>query len=192
MAETTGDVVRGVDLSDDEYVIRQSLLRNKYAVRDATGETVLRGKQKLLKMKEEFPFTTPDGDPVFRVKAQNVLDIAGDYAIVDEASDDTVAVIEKEFTVFKHVYRVRSPDGDLWATIESESTVVMMLKSVSELLGLIPHTYTITGPDGAELGTISERFSIRDVYDVAVDDAGDAPREALVAAAIAIDALEGN
>lgn len=192
MAETTADVIGGIDLSGDEYVIRQSLIRNKYAVADGDGNTVLRGKQKLLKMKEEFPFTTPDGETVFRVKAKNILDIAGGYSIVDEASGDTVAVIEKQFTFFKHVYRVRSPDGDLWATIESESAVVMALKDFSEVLGLLPHTYTITGPDGESLGTISERFSLRDVYDVHIEASGDAPKEALVATAIAIDALEGN
>lgn len=192
MSEPTADVIGGVDLSGDEYVIRQSLVRNKYAVEDAAGDTVLRGKQKLLKMKEEFPFTTPDGETVFRVKAKNVLDIAGGYTLVDEATGDTVAVIEKEFTFFKHVYRIRSPDGDLWATIESESTVVMALKEFSEVLGLLPHTYTITGSDGESLGTIHERFSLRDVYDVRIDDSGAAPKEALVATAIAIDALEGN
>lgn len=192
MSESTADVIGGVDLSGDEYVIRQSLVRNKYAVEDATGTTVLRGKQKLLKMKEEFPFTTPDGETAFRVKAKNVLDIAGGYSLVDEATGDTVAVIEKEFTLFKHVYRVRSPDGDLWATIESESAVVMALKGFSAALGLIPHSYTVTGPDGERLGSIRERFSLRDVYDVRIDDSGDAPKEALVATAIAIDALEGN
>lgn len=193
MAETSErDVIGGVDLVDDEYVVRQSLVRNRYAVEDATGQVVLRGKQKLFKMKEEFPFTDPDGNVAFRVKAQNLLDIAGDYALVDEATGDTVAIIEKEFTLFKHVYRVRSPDGDHWATIESESALVMALKSFSSILGLLPHTYTISGPDGERLGTIHERFSIRDAYDVELHDTGGAPKEALVATAIAIDALEGN
>jgi len=193
MAETSErDLIGGIDLHDDAYVVRQSLVRNKYAVEDSDGTVVLRGKQKLLKMKEEFPFTDPDGNVVFRVRARNLLDVAGDYTLVDEATGDAVATIEKEFTFFKHVYHVRSPDGDHWATIESESALVMALKSISSLLGLIPHTYSVTGPDGRALGSIHERFSIRDAYDVEVGDTGGTPKEALVATAIAIDALEGN
>ncbi|MFC6836634.1 LURP-one-related/scramblase family protein [Halomarina ordinaria] len=186
------DVVGGVDLSDDNYVVRQSLVRNKYAVEDSSGRTVLRGKQKLFKVKEDFPFTDPDGDVVFRIKARNLLDVAGEYALVDERSGDTFGVIEKEFTLFKHAYTLRSPEGERWARIESESAVVMALKSLSGIFGLLPHTYTVTGADGEVVGTIEERFSLRDVYDVTIGETGDVPREAIVAAAVAIDALEEN
>ena len=189
---THADLIGGVDLSGDRYVIRQSLIRNRYAVEDGDGTVVLRGRQKRFKMREEFPFTDPDGEVVFRVKAKNVLDIAGDYTLVDEASGETVAVIEKEFTLFTHVYRIRSPDGDLWATIESESALVMALKSFVGVLGLLPHRYSITGPDGASMGTIHERLSLRDIFDVEVSETGETPREAIVAAACAIDVLEDD
>jgi uncharacterized protein YxjI len=186
------DVIGGIDLTDDSYTIRQNLVRNKYSVEDASGRTVLKGKQKLFKMKEDFPFTTPEGETLFRLKAKNVLDIAGDYTLVDERSGETIAVVEKKLTLFKHTYDVRSPNGEHWARIESESAVVMALKSLSDIAGLLPHTYSITGPSGRSMGTIKERLSIRDVYDVTIGDTGDAPREAVVAAACAIDALEGN
>lgn len=161
-------VIAGVDLSGDRYVIRQSLIRNRYAVEDG------------------------DGNVVFRLKARNVLDVAGDYALVDEASGETVAVVEKQFTLFEHVYRIRSPDGDLWATVESESTIVMALKEHVGILGLLPHSYSITGADGRSMGTVRERFSLRDTFDVEVGDTGDVPREAIVAVACAIDALEDD
>lgn len=186
------NVIAGVDLSGDRYVIRQSLIRNRYAVEDGDGSVVLRGKQKMLRVREEFPFTDPDGDVVFRLKARNVLDVAGDYALVDEASGETVAVVEKQFTLFEHVYRIRSPDGDLWATVESESAIVMALKEHVGILGLLPHSYSITGADGRSMGTVRERLSLRDTFDVEVGDTGDVPREAIVAVACAIDALEDD
>jgi uncharacterized protein YxjI len=189
---STKGVIGGIDLTGDHYTIRQSLVRNRYAVADDSGQVVLRGKQKLFKMKEDFPFQTPDGETLFRLKAKNLMDIAGDYALVDEATGDTVAVVEKKLTLFKHTYDVRSLDGEHWARIESESAVVMALKSFIEGFGLLPHTYSITGPNGEAIGSIEERLSLRDVYDVTVGDTGDAPREAIVAAACAIDALEGN
>lgn len=189
---TDTDTVPGVDLTGDDYVIKQSLIRNKYTIYDGDGTPLLKAKQKLLKMKEEFPFTRPDGEEVFTVKAQGIIDIAGDYAVTT-ADGEPVAVLEKKFTMFKHVWKVRAPgDERLLATIESGSAFVEFLRGVSSLFNLIPHEYTIEGPDGARLGSIEGRLSLRDAYDVHVGDSGDAPKEALVAAAIAIDALEGN
>lgn len=184
------DVIGSLDLTSDRYVIKQSYIRSKYRVEDGTGNTVLNGKKKRFRLKEEFPFTDPDGNVVFRIKATNLFDVAGNYTLIDEASGEAFAVIEKELTLFKHVYRIRSPDGVLWATIESESALVMALKGSIGFLSLLPHSYSITGPSGSNVGTIVEKFTLRDVYEVEIGDTGEAPREAILAAAIAIDALE--
>jgi uncharacterized protein YxjI len=196
MAETdaapSGDVIGGIDLSDDRYVIKQSYVRSKYRVEDSAGTVVLKGKKKRFKIKEKFPFTAPGGEVVFRIEAQNVFDVAGDYTLVDEASGDAFAVVEKEWTMFQHVYHIRSPEGERWATIESESALVMAAKEFFEILGLLPHSYSISAPNGERIGSITEEFTLRDVYTVDLDDTGDAPREAILAAAIAIDALEEN
>lgn len=193
MADQQEDVVGGVDLDGEEYVVRQHLVRNKYRVYDADGELLLRAKQKLFRVKEEFPFTDADGEPVFRVKAEGVLDVAGDYVLTDEASGDSIAVLDKSFTLLKHVWTVRGPDGDReLARIESGSAFVEFLRGVSSVFNLVPHTYTVESPDGERLGQIRGRLALRDVYDLELRETGDAPREALVVACIAIDALEGN
>jgi uncharacterized protein YxjI len=188
-----GDVIAGVDLTDDEYHVAQSLIRNKFKVTDADGNLVLRTKQKLLKMKEEFPFVDADGEELFTVKAEGILDVAGDYTITEAASGDPIAVLGKNFTFFKHEWTVKDPKtNEVWAEIESRSALVEALRNVSGLFSLIPHKYTIETPDGRSIGSIAGQFSIRDRYVISIDDPGDVPREALVAAAIAVDALEGN
>ncbi|WP_306058409.1 LURP-one-related/scramblase family protein [Natronococcus wangiae] len=192
----TDDVVSGIDLSGDDYTVKQSLIRNKYNVYDGEGTLALTAKQKLFKLKEEFPFVDADGEPIFRIKAEGILDVAGDYTIVDEPSGEPIAVLEKNWTLLSHKWKVRSPtDERLLARIESRGAVVELIRNLP-LVGLvtqfIPHAYTIESADGAQLGTIAGRLSFRDVYDITIDDEGDAPREALVAAAIAVDALEGN
>lgn len=193
MADAQADVIGGIDLYADEYTVKQSLVRNKYEVYDPDGSLVLKGKQKLLKMKEEFPFQDADGSVVFRVKAEGVFDIAGDYTLTDEATEEPIAVLDKNFTLFKHVWKIRSPDDErLLATIESGSAIVEALRNVSTLFNLLPHTYTIEGPDGEDFGSIKGHFSLRDTYTISLGDTGDIPREALVAACVAIDALEGN
>ncbi|PSP43291.1 hypothetical protein BRC68_07900 [Halobacteriales archaeon QH_6_64_20] len=185
-------VIGGLDLTSDRYVVKQSYIRSKYRVEDDAGTTVLKGKKKRFRLREEFPFTDPDGNVLFRLKARNVFDVAGNYTLIDEASGEAFAVIEKAYTLFKHVYRIRSPDGRLLATIESESALVMAAKEYIGVLGLLPHSYSISGPDGSRIGTIEETFSVRDSFVVEVGDTGDASREAILAAAIAIDALEDD
>lgn len=191
--EAEADVIGGIDLDGEEYTVEQSLVRNKYKVYGPDGDLVLKSKQKLFKMKEEFPFQDADGNVVFRVKAEGILDVAGDYTITDEATEEPIAVLGKNFTLFKHVWKVRSPDDErLLATISSGSTIVEVLRSISSLFNLIPHTYTIEGPDGEDLGSIEGQFSLRDRYTIHLGDTGEVPREAMVAACVAIDALEGN
>jgi uncharacterized protein YxjI len=187
------DLIAGVDLTDDEYHVTQSLIRNKFKVTDTDGNLVLRAKQKLFKMKEEFPFVDGDVNELFTVKAAKVLDIAGDYSILEAGSEDPVAILEKKFTFFKHEWTVKDPETDeVWAEIESRSSLVEALRAISGIFALIPHKYTIETPDGDHVGSIEGQFSIRDRYVIRIDDSGDIPREAIVAAAIAVDALEGN
>jgi uncharacterized protein YxjI len=196
MATTGGGPIKGIDLSDDEYRVVQSLIRNKYSVYDDEGDLLLKAKQKLFRMKEEFPFTDPEGNVVFRVKAEGILDISGDYVIVDEATGDPVVILDKNFTLLKHTWEVRDPgNGGLLATIESRGAAVELLRSIpylSIVTSLIPHKYTIEDHEGDALGTIEGQLSMRDTYDISLSNAPADAREALVASAIAIDALEGN
>jgi uncharacterized protein YxjI len=179
MATTGGGPIKGIDLSDDEYRVVQSLIRNKYSVYDDEGDLLLKAKQKLFRMKEEFPFTDPEGNVVFR-----------------EATGDPVVILDKNFTLLKHTWEVRDPgNGGLLATIESRGAAVELLRSIpylSIVTSLIPHKYTIEDHEGDALGTIEGQLSMRDTYDISLSNAPADAREALVASAIAIDALEGN
>ncbi|WP_232687236.1 LURP-one-related/scramblase family protein [Halobacterium zhouii] len=190
MADSGTYDISTLQLDDDRYEVTQSLVRNKYAARDSAGDVVLRGKQKMLKMKEQFPFETGDGDPAFTVKAGGILDVAGNYAIVDEGTGDEVVVLDKKFTLLRTRWRIRDPDtGDILATIKSKSKLYSLLKHFVDVL---PPKYKIVDPDGDHVGRISGQFSLRDKYTVEIDDASDVPKEAVVAAAMVIDAIEGN
>ena len=82
--------ISGIELADDTYTVIQGVFRNKYKAVDAAGQTVLRGKQELFKLKEMFPFVDGDGTTVFTVTASSVIDIAGDYVLSDAATDEPV------------------------------------------------------------------------------------------------------
>lgn len=187
------DLIKNIDFSEDNYTVKQNLVRNKYAVYNSGGEKILGAKQKLFKMKEEFPFTDPDGNVVFRIKAERRLDIAGDYGIIDEETGETVAVLTKEFSILTHNWKIKDPDTDgLIASIESRGKAMGLLRSLIDLAEFIPHKYTIYNADRDVIGKIEGKWSLKDKYVVELGELGNVPREALVAAAVTVDALEGE
>lgn len=111
-----------VDLDDDRYEVKQSAIRNKYTIRDSTGNVVLRGKQKMFKMKEEFPFVTDNGEDAFTVKAGGIMDVTGNYAITDTGTSEEVIILGEDFSLFVENWTIRDPDtGEALATIQSKS-----------------------------------------------------------------------
>ncbi|WP_159902989.1 LURP-one-related/scramblase family protein [Salinirussus salinus] len=192
----TDDTRRGsaLDLDDDQYTVEQSLIRNKYAAYDSDGDLVVRGKQKLLKMKEEFPFVDADGEEVFTVEAGQILDVAGNYAIIDAETGDRVALLDNDFSIFQDVWTVRHGETEaVVGRITSRGAAVTLARNLIPIVGpLIPHKYEITGPDGGHVGQIDGELSLRDRYQITIDDAGGVPTDAIVTAAMVIDAIQGN
>lgn len=188
----TSDSVSRIDFSGKRFKVVQSLFRNKYKVFDSEDNLILRAKQKMFRMKEEFPFTDPEGNVVFRIKAGSIMDISGDYTIIDEETGDHIGLLTKKFTLLKHVWHVKDPETEEeWATIESQSALLELLRNLSSILSFLPHKYTIE-ENGEQIGTIKGEFSLKDTYTVELEDENLRHKEAIVAAAITIDALEGN
>ncbi|WP_254279872.1 LURP-one-related/scramblase family protein [Haloarcula marina] len=185
--------IRGIELTDDEYTVEQSLIRNKYKAMDATGDVVLRGKQKLFKLKEQFPFVDGDGEEVFEVNAGGIIDVAGNYVLTDSRTDEEVVVLDNDFSLLQDTWRVRDPDtGEELARIDSRGALVTVARNVLPFGALIPHKYEITDAEGGHVGRVDGQFSLRDRYEITIDDAGSVPKEPIVAAAMVIDAIQGN
>jgi len=191
---TAGDgSISGIDLTDSEYRVVQSLIRNKYKATDAAGNVVLRGKQKMFKMKEEFPFTDADGNDVFTVKAGGIIDVAGNYVLTDARTGEDVAILDNDYSIFQDTWTVRDADTEAKiAQIDSRGALTTIARHYLPLGGLIPYKYEITDRDGDHVGNISGQLSIKDKYDITIDDASDVPKETIVAAAMVIDAIQGN
>jgi len=182
-----------VDLDDDRYEVRQSAIRNKYVVRDSAGDVVLRGKQKMFKMKEEFPFLTDDGEDAFTVKAGGIMDIAGNYAITDAGTGEEVVVLDEDLSLFAEHWTIRDPEtGEPLATIRSKSKLFAALRHLISVANFIPNKYEIFDAEGDHVGDIEGQFSLRDTYTVSIDDASNIPKEAVIAAACILDALENQ
>ena len=193
MATADSVDIQGVDLTDDSYTVEQSLIRNKYAASDADGNTVLRGKQKMFKMKEEFPFTDGDGNDVFTVKAGGIIDMACNYVLSDAQTGEDLVVLDNDFSIFQDTWTIRDADTESKiAQIDSRGALVTLARHYVPLGTLIPHKYEITDAEGGHVGNINGQLSIKDRYEISIDDASEVPKEAVVAAAMVIDAIQGN
>jgi uncharacterized protein YxjI len=185
--------ISGIDLTDDRYTVVQSLIRNKYKAMDAAGNVVLRGKQKMFKMKEEFPLTDGDGNDVFTVKAGSIIDVAGNYVLSDARTGENLVILDNDYSVLQDTWTIRDADTEAaLAKIDSRGAVTTIARNVLPFGELIPHKYEITDASGAHVGNIDGQFSLKDTYEITIDDASDVPKEAVIAAAMVIDAIQGN
>lgn len=187
--------IEGLDLSSDHYTIEQNLVRNKYTAMDESGNTVLRGKQKTFKLKEEFPFVNENGEDVFSINAQQIRDYEGQYVLTEAQSGEDIVVLDHEYSILEQItgasWAIRDPETDTELAEISSRKFVGLFRA--GLLGnLIPHRYEITDSDGGHIGTISGELSMKDRYDIDIEDTSSVPREPIVASAMVIDAIEGN
>jgi len=185
--------ISGIELHDDSYTVEQSLIRNKYKALDTAGNVVLRGKQKMFKMKEVFPFTDANGNEVFTVKAGGILDVAGDYMLSDAQTGRDLVILDNDFSLFQDTWTIRdAEDGSPLAEINSRGALVTLLRAYLPFGFIIPHKYEITDATGNHVGSIHGQVSFRDTYEIIIDDASNVPKEPIIAAAMVIDAIQGN
>jgi uncharacterized protein YxjI len=193
MSGTSDKDISAIDLADDRYTVVQSLIRNKYRAEDSTGNVVLRGKQKMFKLKEEFPFVDANGNDVFTVKAGGIVDVAGNYLLKDAQTGQDIAILDNDYSILQDTWKIREAKTERkLAEINSRGAAVTLARNVLPFGGLIPHKYEITDVDGNHVGNISGQFSLKDTYDIVIDDASSVPKEPVIAAAMVIDAIQGN
>ncbi len=185
--------IQGIELSDDRYTVVQSLIRNKYKAMDASGNVVLRGKQKMFKMKEEFPFTDGDGTDVFTVKAGGIIDVAGNYVLSDAQTGENLVILDNDYSILQDTWTIRDAETEAaLAKRDARGAATTIARNVLPFGELIPHKYEITDASGNHVGSIEGQFSLKDTYEITIDDASDVPKEPIIAAAMVIDAIQGN
>jgi uncharacterized protein YxjI len=193
MSGAAANDISGIELTDNRYTVVQSLVRNKYRAEDSAGNVVLRGKQKMLKMKEEFPFVDANGNDVFTVKAGGIMDVAGNYMLQDARTGEDIVILDNDYSILQDTWKIRDARTERKiAEINSRGAAVTLARNILPFGAIIPHKYEITDVDGNHVGNISGQFSLKDTYNIVIDDAGTVPKEPVIAAAMVIDAIQGN
>lgn len=177
----------------DTYRVKQKIrIGEAYNVYEE-GDHVLSVKKKKFRLKEDVRFKDTDGNPVLRAKAGKVLDVNTAYAITDERTGEEVGAVKRDWkSFFKHHWELLDASGSVVARVVEDS--VPMALARRHLTTLIPFRYHFEDHSGTQVGSIYEKFSLRDNYriDLRADDEETIDRRLGVAAAVLIDAIEGN
>jgi uncharacterized protein YxjI len=200
--------------SRSEFLLRQrvTLMVNRYEVhapaQPGTGskkeaELLVFVQQKRMKLKEEITFW---GDaektmPLFSVKAENVLDPAGRYQLLD-SNGALIARFKKNFgqSFLRSTWHLFDADGNETGTAKERNLFAALLRRygslvpyIGEYLGLMPIAYNFDYADATgTLQAVNERlWAIRDRYRLKVTPEGnDIDRRLLIAMAVCQDALQ--
>ncbi len=196
MAETGTGGNRSLDPSGDEYVVVQPAIGNAHRVEDAAGNVVLEGTQERLVMDDETTFTDAAGRPALTVRAGAVLDLAGDYILVDATTDEPIVLLDPRFSMLTERWVLRDPETEaVVAEIRNWSRATAFLRHLPFLgiaFRVLPHGHEIADADGLHVGTIEREFGVGTRYVVRIDDDRAVPHEAVVAATWVIHAISGR
>lgn len=189
--------IAGLGLSGTQYTVEQTgqdkNLRPEYEARDVTGETVFRCVYNMYEEKEIFPFVDADGDELFTVEASGTWDIAGDYHLTDSRTGDDIVVLDNDLSLLQDTWRIRdAEDGALLAELSSRGGLMTGVRKLLPVGQFIGHRFEITDTDGTAVGAIESDFAVHDQYDVSVTDSSSVPVDAIVAATVVVDAVQGN
>lgn len=189
--------IAGLGLSGTQYTVEQTgqdkNFRPEYEARDVTGDTIFRCTYNMYEEKDTFPFVNADGDALFTVEASGTWDIAGDYLLTDSCTGENLVVLDNDLSLLQDTWRIRdAEDGSLLAEINSRGGLVTVGRKLLPLGQFIGHTFEITDPEGDAVGTIESGFAIHDQYEITISDSSSAPVDAIVAATVVVDAIQGN
>jgi uncharacterized protein YxjI len=189
--------ITGLGLSGTQYTVEQTgqdkNFRPEYEARDVTGDTLFRCAYNMYEGNDSFPFVDADGDELFTVEATGTWDIAGDYLLTDSQTGDDLVVLDNDLSLLQDTWRIRDAgDESLLAELTSRGGLLTVGRKLLPVGQFIGHRFDITDADGNSVGTIESDFAIHDEYNITISDRSSVPVDAIVAAAVVVDAIQGN
>jgi len=180
-------------------IVRQKItpVVNRYVVHveeadGAEGEMVAFAEQKRLALKEQVTFYTDESrrQVLAGFKARNVVDLAGEYDVVDE-KEQPIGFFRKDFTasLLRSTWHLQQP-GLPTLTGRERRMLVALLRRFVDSLSWLPYHFDFGV--GAHLAfSVDRRWGVRDRYRVTVHDPR-LDRRLVIAMAVALDALQAR
>lgn len=149
----------------NQYIIRKKVVTigNKYWIQDFNKNILGFSKQKLFKLKEDIRIYTDEKmhTELFSIKQQQVLDIIGNFMVVDSATGARLGYIKRKALASSFVrdeYEVFDANNQLMGGIYEEKSTGLARKYVPGG-GLIPESMTLE-LHGQTVATINQKFKI--------------------------------
>ncbi len=160
------------------------------------GEPLARIDRAAFKAREKLDAYATDGQRMFALQAQQLLDVGGRYVVTD-AAGERIGELRKLFleSLVRSTWEVWDGTGALVATVRERSALLAVTRRLIDAVPLpIPYHFDLSGPDGAPIGTFRRLRTVRDRY--ALELTGDPDRSIdrrlALALAVALDALQGR
>lgn len=144
-----------------EMTFKLMTLGQRIVATDATGEVIMFIKQKMFRLKEKVEvYDEPkDGNLIFTIEADRMVDFSANYSFVDAAGNDWGGVRRKGMRSIWSAHYEIMQDQQVDMVIAEESP---MKKVIEGILGEIPvlgfvaayflnPSYLVTAPDGTPL-----------------------------------------
>ena len=162
----------------------------------SAGEAVARIDRAAFKARERLDAYATDGQLMFTVQAQQLLDVGGRYVVTD-AAGERIGELRKLFleSLVRSTWEVWDGAGSLVATVRERSALLAVTRRLIDVIPLpIPYHFDISAPNGAPIGTFRRLRTVRDRYALELpDDPGRTiDRRLALALAVALDALQGR
>lgn len=173
----------------DEYRIRRRRVVNGvgYAVFE-DDEPILKWTRRTADLTADFAITTPDGDPVLRITAENLVpDVAAAFTVVDAREGGILGLIRRNWrSVVKREFGLIDRYDLELASVHSRSRLLHVVRN--QFIKLVPYWYVIENEDGRRVGSIRGR--LRGGCTLRLDDTAALDPKLALATAIAVDAVE--
>ncbi|WP_327049369.1 hypothetical protein OG320_16700 [Microbispora sp. NBC_01189] len=174
-----------------------TMMVNRYVVHVAgpggsEGELVGFAEQKRMALKEQVTLYTDESRETVLAgfKARKVLDIAGEYDVVDHAGA-SIGTFRKNFgqSLLRSTWHLQQP-GLPTLTGHERNFVVALLRRFADSLEWLPYHFDFS--IGASIAfSVDRRWGLRDRYAIEIHDPR-LDRRLVIAMAVALDALQAR
>lgn len=195
-----------------EFLLRQrvTLMVNRYELYEPVspgskeeGALLAFVEQKRMKLREEIQFFADreKTQPLFSVKAENILDPRGRYQLLDP-SGAIIARFKKNFgqSLLRSTWHLQDAEGNETGIAKERNLFAALFRRfatlipyIGEFLGLMPIAYhfDFKSPDDKLEASVERIWAIRDRYRLKITDEGqDLDRRLLIGMAVCMDALQ--
>lgn len=156
------DVVGGIDFPGETFVVKSALIGTDYVVKTESGEELVWAKRSYFADDLRYVYSDEDDETLFRFERPGGEESHDRFVLVEDRSEEPLAVIERTDTDTWHQWQVSPVDKSAeQARVVGESGWIPALTSQRG------RHMTVFGADDVEVGSVDRRtLAVHFMFDV--------------------------